>query len=272
MKTTPYVVTGVALLALLAAAAWWWQRSAPAPAETASAPAAVIDAPAPPPQPPAIAHLIEAEPASAPTGAAAPDLASALNALFGRKAILSLFQMDDFARRVVATVDNLGRVHASSRLWPLNPTAGRFTVEPPDGAGTISADNGRRYTPHVALFEATDLAALVAVYVQFYPQFQQAYVDLGYPKAYFNDRLVEVIDLLLAAPVPAGPVAVRRPTATSPVQPTRPWVLYEFQDLALERLTAGQKILVRMGPVNHRRVKARLQELRRLVATGKGVR
>jgi len=35
-----------------------------------------------------------------------------------------------------------------------------------------------------------------------------------------------------------------------------------------ESLSAGQKMLVRMGPVNERRMKAKLKELRALVATG----
>ena len=48
----------------------------------------------------------------------------------------------------------------------------------------------------------------------------------------------------------------------------RPWVSYEFVDPKLESLSAGQKMLVRMGPVNERRMKAKLKELRALVATG----
>ena len=49
------------------------------------------------------------------------------------------------------------------------------------------------------------------------------------------------------------------------MQPARPWVLYEYDDPALQPLSAGQKILVRMGTANERRVKAKLTELRRLV-------
>jgi hypothetical protein len=95
----------------------------------------------------------------------------------------------------------------------------------------------------------------VAAYVHFYPLLQQAYRDLGYPDGYFNDRLVAVLDNLLAAPQPAEPVALAQPK-----------VLYEFADAALESLPAGQKILVRMGPANEARVKAKLAEIRRLVA------
>jgi hypothetical protein len=40
-------------------------------------------------------------------------------------------------------------------------------------------------------------------------------------------------------------------------------VRYEFVDPALESLSAGQKILLRVGPANERRLKAKLSELRR---------
>jgi hypothetical protein len=49
------------------------------------------------------------------------------------------------------------------------------------------------------------------------------------------------------------------------VRPERPWVLYEFDDPALQALSAGQKMLLRMGPVNERRMKTKLAEIRRLV-------
>jgi len=40
-------------------------------------------------------------------------------------------------------------------------------------------------------------------------------------------------------------------------------VLYEFADPALENLSAGQKIVVRMGPENGKRVKDKLRAIRR---------
>jgi hypothetical protein len=47
-----------------------------------------------------------------------------------------------------------------------------------------------------------------------------------------------------------------------PYAPQRPWVHYRFADPELESLAAGQKILLRMGPDNERRLKAKLRELR----------
>jgi hypothetical protein len=101
------------------------------------------------------------------------------------------------------------------------------------------------------VMEQVDTHKLVQTYVHFYPLFQKAYQDLGYPNGYFNDRLVEVIDHLLATPDVPAPVALAQPK-----------VLYEFADPALERLSAGQKMMIRMGPVNESRAKGKLRDIR----------
>jgi hypothetical protein len=104
----------------------------------------------------------------------------------------------------------------------------------------------------VRVVEAVDAQALVKLYVASYPLFQRAYEELGYPGKYFNDRLMAAIDDLMAAPELSAPVAVLRPR-----------VLYELADPDLETRSAGQKILIRMGPDNALRVKAKLLEIRR---------
>lgn len=42
---------------------------------------------------------------------------------------------------------------------------------------------------------------------------------------------------------------------------------YELLDPALESLSSGQKIVVRMGPANEARARALIRELRKRVAT-----
>ncbi|MGH8433839.1 MAG: DUF3014 domain-containing protein [Pseudomonas sp.] len=193
---------------------------------------------------------------------AAADIGTALEDLLGRKAVLSFLQTDEFPRRFVATVDNLGRSHAPPMLWPVNPTPGRFTVEEQDGGLVIGADNSLRYTPLVLLVETIDIGRVVDLYIRMYPLLQRAYEELGYPKRYFNDRLVEVIEQLLSTPDVANPIKVELTEVKGPIPSVRPWVRYQFADPALESLSAGQKILLRIGPVNERRLKAKLAEIR----------
>ena len=70
----------------------------------------------------------------------------------------------------------------------------------------IAPDNGAALRAVRAVRRIGRHARAVALYARLYPLFQQAYEELGYPGRYFNDRLVEVIDDLLATPEPTGPV------------------------------------------------------------------
>ncbi len=191
-----------------------------------------------------------------------------LTDLLGQKNILTFLHLDHFVRRVVATVDNMARSYAPQTMWPVNPTPKRFVtlIDGIGGPEVISPDNGQRYTPFVLLVESVDSAQAVALYVRLYPLFQQAYEELGFPGRYFNDRLVVVLDHLLATPVQRGPTQVSLVEVKGSVPSLRPWVRYEFTDPALEALSSGQKMLLRSGPVNQRRLNAKLLEIRALVA------
>lgn len=270
MKRTWYAVAGVAGVGLVVAAAWlWWYERSAAPTAP-DGPSAIVQAPPSPTTPasePAIRHPIESAPiAQAPQGPA--DVASALDALFGSKAVREMFRPDDFARRFVATIDNLGRSQSPAVLWPVEPLGGRVVVDKRDEVLALGADNGLRYTPYVLILETVDLRRAAAAYAQLYPHFQRAYEDLGYPGRYFNDRLVEVLDLLMATPQPTTAPSVHVPLVNGPIQPQQPWLFYQFDDPTYEALASGQKLLLRMGPVNERRIKARLAGFRDLIANG----
>ena len=188
-------------------------------------------------------------------------LENALIDLLGRKAVRSFFGLDGIVRRIVATVDNLATDNASAERWPVNRTAGRLETEIRDGGIAISAKNADRYAAFVHFAEGIDTRRAVALYVRLYPLFQNAYQDLGYPGKYFNDRVIEVIDNLLATPAVAGPIKVKRfeVDGGSPSSGG----LYLFEDPALEVRSAGQKILLRMGRGNAAKLMTKLVEARR---------
>lgn len=246
-------------VALIAASYFLWPQAEPPAAPPTAAVAPPESAPAPAPAPPAepvIEHPIEAlKPPEAPPPVALDDsdgpIAAALGHLLGDERLRKWFHTDAMVRRFVATVDNLSRPTVATKVRSLQPVPGGFEVVRDGDAIMVSAGNAARYAPYVQALERVDAKQLAGVYLRFYPLFQRAYEELGYPKAYFNDRLVASIDHLLAAPEPPTPLRL-----------TQPKVLYEFEDPQLEALSAGQKAMLRLGPDNAQRVKARLRALR----------
>ena len=222
------------------------QKAPPMPAISASVASAPASQPA--------SQVLQLPAASAPLPSLhASDQAfgHAVGSLVGSKAFAQWWVPDHLILHIVATIDNLGRAQAPVRAWPLRPAPGQLLVRREGATLSLDPANFRRYDPYMTMVRAVDPARLVAVYLRFYPLFQQAWRELGYPKGQFNDRLLQVIDNLLAAPEPQGTVLL-----------VQPHVLYQYADPALESATAGQKLLMRVGPANEREIKARLRELR----------
>lgn len=275
------LLTGLLLtVALIGTLGWWfWPRppqpvqppapiTAPPPQPAASA---VVSAPPAPSS--AVLHPVQAidAPASAVSkplpklDASDAFLKDELNGWLGRKKVQRFLQLDGFVRRVVATVDNLAREHTAPSQWPVQSSPGRLITLQSGEREFISPDNAQRYSALVQLIEMVDARPGVQLYVTLYPLFQQAYEELGYPQAYFNDRLIQVIDTLLATPVIEEPLEVTLVEVKGPIASEHPWTRYEFANDDLQQLAAGQKMLLRAGPVHHRRLRAKLLEIRALL-------
>ena len=186
-----------------------------------------------------------------------PLMADTLSGLLGSGAAKKFFQPQEIVRRIVVTIDNLPRKTAAAQLLPTKPPEGKFMVNGQGATLAMAPANTARYTPYVQLIEAVDAQKLTAAYVRLYPLFQQAYQDLGYPKGYFNNRLVAVIDHLLAAPESKGKIML-----------VQPHIFYKFADPALEALSAGHKLMLRIGNENAAAIKKKLREVRSELVSG----
>lgn len=178
-------------------------------------------------------------------------ISNALAAMPGREQILRFALPSEVVRRVVLTIDNLPGDSMSMQYRAINPTSGPIVIERKAGTTFLSPDNARRYEEFVKMASALDVRRLIGLYKRFYPLFQQEYTAIGYPDRHFNDRVVEAIDDLLATPTPQGPVELIQPR-----------VLHEYADPGLERRSMGQRMMLRMGPENANRLKAKLREIR----------
>ncbi len=170
----------------------------------------------------------------------------------------TLFVPGEMIRHFVVTVDNLDGRKLARRYSLVRSPITTLVVEKVGSEDEFILDPGNyaRYEPYMNFLAAISDQQLLSIYVRFYPLFQQAYEELGYPDRYFNDRLIEIMDHLLATPVIKGKIRL-----------TRPKVYYQYADSELEILTAGQKILVRIGNDNAKIVRERLTSIRTLLTT-----
>jgi hypothetical protein len=241
-----------ALLVAGAVGVYYFYQRAPQPASDVPA---VVEAPrtAAPVEPPPVAVTTlppEPEIPLPPLDESDADVGGGFTEIFGREAVEQYLVPERIVRNIVVTIDNLPREKMALQQRPIRPTPGEFLTGGPEDAIVLAPENYERYAPFVQVLSSADAKTLVSMYRGLQPLFQQAYEELGHPNNLFNARLLEVIDHLLATPEPQGPVRL-----------LQPGVFYKYADEELERLSAGQRLLIRMGPANAAAVKAKLREI-----------
>ena len=248
---------GIIVAAAIAVGGWYWYASRPT-APTAAAPLRPAT-----PQPavsgePQISHPVPTESSAAALPALNDSdqvVHDSLAGVIGHNPVEQFLVPQNIVRHIVVTVDNLPRHKLAVELRPVKATPGQTVTGAQGEITTLGDANFERYAPLVHVVATTDVKALAVVYERLYPLFQQAYEDLGYPGKYFNDRLIEVIDHLLQTPEVAAPIQLRQGK-----------VFWEYADEGLESRSAGQKLLIRMGPANARVIKTKLRDFRAEIA------
>ena len=245
-----FILVAVVILGGAIAAYFYWQQTQPKPeAVQVKAPPLPAELPKP-----VVRQAIEAPPAESPLPQLAESdsfMLDALAGLVGNESLMKLFRTEQIIHNIVATIDNLPTQRAPVRTRPVERVPGRFETKGAEGELTISPNNAARYTPYVSLAEVVNTEKLVELYIRLYPLFQQAYEELGYPNKYFNDRLIEAIDNLLAAP-----------DINEPVKLVQPKIFYLYADPYLEGRSIGQRTLMRIGSNNEAKIKTKLKAIK----------
>lgn len=160
--------------------------------------------------------------------------------------------LQEQARRLVVTVDNLPGNHVPSQLRLTRGVPGLLGVEQEGETITLSERNFARYDAIIGFAESLGPKTLGRLYAKFYPLLQHTYEETGFPENRFHDRVIAAIDDMLAAP-----------SVSAPIRLVQPKVLYRFEDPELEALSPGRKIMLRIGPDNAERLKKVLRSWRK---------
>ena len=132
-----------------------------------------------------------------------------------------------------------------------------FSVVVQDGLTYVNPTSYDRFDRVAGVFTSLDASQALAFIRLVEPLLIDAYAEIGVRDVDVEVRLSDAVDLLLATPTPPASIEL-----------TQPSVMYQFADPALEALAPTQKLLLRMGPENGALVRAKLEEVRALLADG----
>ena len=269
----PYVIIGVVVIVLLAVLLWPSSEPAPEPAKPIEPPAiaqpetiepepADVFEAAPQPEPVEIDPNQEVEPM--PEAAPEPEpldisdtaVKAALETIASSPMLSRLMVNDGLLQRFVVTTTNLADDDMAPNHRLLTPPDQEFRVYTQADREWIDAASYKRYTPYVDVLESMSNDDLIELYTTYLDEIQVKYAEIGDPDQSFTEVMITAIDTLLDTPEVKMPVEVYTDS-----------VMYKYADERLENLSSPQKQLLRTGPDNMRRIKAKLRELREALSS-----
>jgi len=220
---------------------WWTWSSRSSPTAPVATPAVSVPPPpaAPPPAP------------LPPLDALDPVVRELIGRITNSPLLAGWLGTNNLARQIAALVGGADASQVPLRLLaPLRP-GGAFAVERRGGRTIVSDATFSRATPLVDVIAGLDAAAVTRAYRTLSPRLEDAYAELSDDDRTFDVALREALDQLMATPIGEGGIEVVGRGG-----------MYFFADPKLEGLTPAQKLLLRTGPANARKLQAQLRAMR----------
>ncbi|MBB1437852.1 DUF3014 domain-containing protein [Shewanella sp. SG41-4] len=156
----------------------------------------------------------------------------------------------DIARQFVVFVDNLAQGDIVRKASPLKGPDTQFTVSEITNKTYLNPDGYHRYDLYANFIAGLSDKDLVATYIELKPLFAEAFTELGYSDIDFDKRMQQAFSMIASAPIIEDPIELSSIS-----------VNYKYVDPNLEALPNAQKLLIRMGPDNTRKIKEAVKKL-----------
>ena len=168
-----------------------------------------------------------------------------LRALQNGAAVISVLADEQLIRSIVVFVDNISRGEFPQTGLPYQEMPVRNIDE---NLFVMAPSAHARFDSIIDTFVSVDTEQAMALYRTLGPLFQQAYAEIGYRNVDFDDTLRSAINIVL-----------RSPNVEGPYQLVKPSVMFLYADANIENMVEVQKQLIRIGPENTEKLKAKLR-------------
>lgn len=258
----PMLLIGIGGFALLVAI-YFWATSTDQEIPTMEKPTPLVEMPEPEP-------VVEPEPEPEPEPVVEPEpepvveappvdtsdsaVKTSVLSLADYEAAATLLVDEALLQRFVVTAVNLAKGDIATNHQLLQPPTQSFRVYQQAGKEWIDPASYKRYTPYVDAIESMEPEKLIALYEMYKPRLNQIHDEIDDPDKEFTPVLKDAIEHLLETPSVPVPIEVYTDS-----------VMYKYRDERLEALSEPQKQLLRTGPENMRRIKAKLREVLELL-------
>ncbi|HAT26610.1 MAG TPA: DUF3014 domain-containing protein [Gammaproteobacteria bacterium] len=173
-----------------------------------------------------------------------------LRAIRNGVAVIRLLASDQLVRKFVVLVDNISRGEYPQTGLPYRGVEQEMPVQNIDeNLFVMDASAHGRFDQIIDIFVALDTDQAVTLYQSLSPLFQQAYTEIGFRNVNFDDTLRSAVNIILRTPYIEGPYQLVKPS-----------VMYLYADASIENLQNVQKQLIRIGPENTEKIKAKLRD------------
>jgi len=173
-----------------------------------------------------------------------------LRALQNGVALIRVLADDQLIRSIVVFVDNISRGEFPQTSLPYKRIGQEMSVRNIDeNLFVMEANAHDRFNQLIDTFVAVDTDQALILYRTLQPLFQNAYAEIGSRNVNFDDTLRSAINAVL-----------RSPDVEGPYQLVKPSVMFLYADASIENMEEMQKQLIRIGPENIEKLKAKLRQ------------
>ncbi|GAA0855068.1 DUF3014 domain-containing protein [Aliiglaciecola litoralis] len=203
---------------------------------------------------PVIIDMPEPQPVPEPLDTSDATIKTSLLNIANYEAAAKLLVNDDLLRRFVVLTQNIANKSTANNHQVVVEPEEDFKVYNQAGQTFIDAASFKRYTPYVETLTSMETDALVSMLETYKPAMQDIYAEIGDPQDDFKFVMMDAINHLLDTPEVPVPIEVHTDS-----------VMFKFKDERLENLSSPQKQLLRTGPENMRRIKAKLRDIKQAI-------